>query len=350
MKKLITILFLFTFLFSCIENSPKYEQLRKLSSEELIARAKSNNWPDINKVIYVMGGDTISFDSVQRLNYHEIAFDDYVNSNGEVVLAEVREIIESDRLVRKRMNQVSKKDNLNGQLETIQLFSNSLNQKRDLTVFTPKEGNSNKILYFTDGTIVADIAKSISPLIDYEVIQPIVLVGIHSDYEYRSQEYVKYDDYQELFENHFEFFTNEVPNFLEKEGTITLRYLFGFSNGADFCNYIGIHYPEWTTKIMAMSGVAYFPTTVDKKEINIKYPDFILSSGIDENLSAKNLQLKENLTQIGASVNYEEHQGGHEYKIWKERILDFIVEEFNTNNQKRAIINAKTASVATINY
>jgi len=330
-KRLTSILSLCITLTSCIENLSKYEGLRKLSSEELIARAKSNNWPDINKVIYVMGSDTISFDSVQKLNYHEIAFDDYVNSNGEVVLAEVREITESDRLVRKRMNQVSKKDNLNGQLETIELFSNSLNQNRDLTVFTPKEGNSNKILYFTDGIIVADIAKSISPLIDYDIIQPIVLVGVHSDYEYRSQEYVKYDDYKELFENHFEFFTNEVPNFLEKKGTTISRYLFGFSNGADFCNYIGIHYPEWTTKIIAMSGVAYFPIMIDKKEINIEYPDFILSSGIDENLSAKNLQLKENLNQTGAGATYEEHQGGHEYKIWKERIIDFIVWEFNMN-------------------
>jgi len=324
-------LFLCIILTSCIEKSSKYEGLRKLSSEELIARAKSNNWPNIKKVIYVMRSDTISFDSVQKLNYHEIAFDDYVNSNGEVVLAEVREITESDRLVRKRMNQVSKKNNLNGRLETIELFSNSLNQKRDITIYTPKQGNSNKILYFTDGTIVADIAKSISPLIDYDIIQPIVLVGIHSDYEYRYQEYVKNENYQELFENHFEFFTTEVPNFLEKKGTFTLRYLFGFSNGADFCNYIGIHFPEWTTKIMALSGVAYFPPTIDKKENNIEYPDFILSSGIDENLSAKNLQLKKNLDQKGANVTYEEHEGGHEYKIWKERIVDFIVGEFNTN-------------------
>lgn len=304
-----------------------------MSFTELITRAKSNNWPDVNKITYVMNNDTISLDSLQKLNYHEIAFDDYVNAEGEVVLTEIREITENDRLIRKQMNQVSDEESLHGQLETIQLFSNTLQQNRYLTIFTPKNNDANKILYFTDGSIVADIAKSINALIENDCIHPIVLVGIHSDYEFRFQEYVKNEVHLERFENHLQFFTKEVPKYLEKKETNTLRYLFGYSNGADFCNYIGIHFPEWSIKIMAMSGVAYFPSTIKKNKIIIEYPEFILSSGIEENLSTKNQQLKEKLNEIGINVTYEEHQGGHEYKIWKERILDFIEEEFNANKK-----------------
>ena len=326
--KLIILLILVATLSSCNNNKAKYEGLRKLSSEELIERAKLNNWPDINQVTYVMDNDTISFESVQKLNYNEIAFDDYVNLDGVVVLAEIRPITENDQVVRKKMNHVSEIDNLDGQLKTVQLFSTSLNQQRDLTIYQPQGSISNKIIYFTDGAIVEDIARTIHPSIINNELESVQLVGIHSDYEYRFQEYVKNAKSKKRFLEHLQFFTHEVPEFIEKETSNTERYLIGFSNGADFCNYLGIYKSDWMNKILALSGVAYFPSTIRSEKRSNIYPEFVITSGTEEELHNKNLQLKRILRELGADVMYQEFEGGHEYKIWRNIIINFIKDEF----------------------
>ena len=326
-KKTITILLLLA-LASCSNNKTKFDGLRKLSSDELIKRAKSNNWPDMSQVTYVMNNETISIESLQKLNYHEIAFDDYVNADGKVVLAEIRSITEYDKVVRKKMNHVSEADNLDGQLKTVQLFSTSLNQQRDLTIYKPKSSTSNKIIYFTDGEIVETIARTIHPVIMNQQLEPIQLVGIHSDYEFRFQEYVENTKSEKRFIKHIQFFTAEVPDFIEKEITNTERYLIGFSNGADYCNYLGIHKPNWMKKILALSGVAYFPPTIEKESRSNVYPEFVITSGTEEELKNRNLSLKRTLNDLGAEVIYEEFEGGHEYKIWKSIIVNFIKKEF----------------------
>ncbi len=308
-------------------NNSKYHGLRKLSSDELIERAKSQNWPDVNRVTYVMNNDTISIDSVQKLNYHEIAFDDYIDSNGDVVLAKIRPITEDDKIVRKKMNHVSKENNLDGQLRTIDIFSESLGQKRHITTYIPSNIETRKIIYLTDGSIVDDIAREIHPLIMCDEIQPVRLIGIHSDYEYRSQEYIRNEKTIRRFENHLKFFTEEVPNAIEEDNSLTSRYLIGFSNGADYCNFLGANKPKWANKILALSGVAYFPSTIIN-DTNVKYPIFHIYSGTHEELEYKNLQLKQRLSELGAEVFYEEFIGGHDYKMWKEIILQFIIEEF----------------------
>jgi len=132
-----------------------------------------------------MSDDTISIDSVQKLNYDEIAFDDYVNIKGEVVLAEIRPINEYDKMIRKKMTTVSGVDNLDGQLKTIDFYSNSLGQLRELTLYTPKNYTTNNIIYLTDGSMVGNIARELHPMIINNDIQPVQLIGIHSDYEFR---------------------------------------------------------------------------------------------------------------------------------------------------------------------
>ncbi len=318
--------------FKCKE-SEIHIDLTKLTSEELIQRAKDNNWPDVTKVTYIMDGDTITIDSVARLDYNEIAFDDYVNAEGEVVLAVVRPATNLDLEVREKMNEVAYVESLDGQLDAIEIESQYLDQARKLTIYKPKHDSISDIyFYMTDGIVVKDIAESINKLIQEDIIIPINLIGINADYGDRYKEYIKQDEDALHFDNHLIFFLNEVPALVEekRDDASINRYLFGFSNGADFCNYIGVNHPNWARKIVAMSGVAYFPQDlIPRTNEDIAYPEFILSSGVYEELSNRNHNFKSELELIGAEVTYTEHPGGHEYDIWKERLLDFIKEEFS---------------------
>jgi len=317
--------------YKCKTDTPQ-SQLRKLTSQELIQRAEDNNWPDVTKVTYMMNGDTITLDSVSRLDYNEIAFDDYVNVDGEVVVAVIRSATNSDKDLRRRMNEVADVESLDGQLEAIEIESQYLDQVRQLTIYKPKHDSITDIyFYMTDGIVVRDIAESVDKLIQENKIIPINLIGVNADYEDRYKEYIKQDENALHFENHLNFFLSEVPRLMEQKNydySIN-RYLFGFSNGADFCNYIGVNRPSWASKIISMSGVAYFPSDpIAGDHEAIEYPEFILSSGMEEELSIRNNNFMKGLKKLGAEVCYTEHVGGHEYEIWKKRILDFIEEEF----------------------
>ena len=318
---------------SCSNKKDQYPGFRKLSAKELVDRAKENNWPDINKVVYILNNDTITIDSVQKLNYHEIAFDDYVNSEDQVALAVVRPATTADLEIRKRMNEVSESDNLNGQLRTLSVVGSNSKEERRVTVYTPNSFNkSNIYIYMTDGAFAEGIMRSVNRLINNNEIIPINIIGVHSDPENRFREYVLNDNYQDVFNNHLNLFLEEVPKKVETEiiDTTVERYLFGYSNGADFCNFIGIHYPTWAKTILAMSGVAYFPKQINDLTLEEQLPEFVLSSGIEEELNFKNEYLAKQLKKLGAKVIYTEHTGGHEYKIWEERFIDFVLEKFNT--------------------
>lgn len=327
-KLIITIIILS--ITSCIPDDQQFHGLRKLSETELLERAKNNNFPDIQKVTYIMNNDTISIDSLYKLNYNEIAYDDYVNSNNEIVLSVVRKITEDDKVFRIKMENASMVYSLNGQLKSSIIESEYLNQEREITIYKPVKSKSNIYLYMTDGNSLFDIANSVDTLIKSQIIKPINLVGIHSHKDNRFKEYVKNVENEDYFNSHLDFFSLEVPQFVEqKEKNVEIdRYLIGFSNGADFANYIGINKPNWAKKIISMSGVAYFPKTTKEINLEIGYPEFILSSGVDEKLSNKNNRLINTLNELGAQVTYEEYDGGHEYEIWKQRFLNFVQDEF----------------------
>jgi len=334
-KELGLLIIVIHLLLASCTNGLQYDGLRKLTADELIERAHNNNWPDVMKVIYVnQQGDTISIDSVQKMNYHKIFFDDYVDSTGIVVLSVVRPATKSDLALRKKMTSVSEEHNLDGQLSTIELYSDSLAQNRMITTYVPNTHTTDIYFYLTDGSVVKDLASKVNELIVAQQIVPIKLIGINSDIENRHAEYIYSKNPDELFYSHLYFFSEEVPKVVERNSDIssTKRYLFGFSNGADFCNYMGVHKPEWVHAVLSMSGVAYFPIDLVQHKIHGKaYPNFILSSGIEENLFHKNSYLKKQLEELGAEVIYEEHNGGHEYVIWKQRFIDYIKKEFSTS-------------------
>ena len=323
-------LMILIYISSCVEIPNT--SLRKLTSDELIQRANDGNWPDIKTVTYMNpNGDTLLIDSIVKMNYNEIAFDDYVDESGKVVVAIVRPSTKEDLEVRQKMKAVNLENNLDGRLSSYPFYSQHLGQERTLTTYIPKSAYPiNTYFYLTDGTFVKYLAPKIDSLIQSKLITPIKLIGINCDRTNRQKEYIYKDASAELFKKHLAFFTQEVPDSLENQSypNKTQRHLFGYSNGADFCKHIGINYPEWAETIIAMSSVAYFPNLTNFERDNVSYPKFYFSSGKFEELANRNLFLKTDLEKLGACVSYEKHPGDHELTIWRDRFVEHLLNNF----------------------
>lgn len=108
MKTYICTLILFLgFLFISCRSDYSYEpkHLRKLSSEELIERARMRNPPNIYELTYKnQKGEVITRDSLEKINkFDELAFDDYVDKNGVVRETIVREATEEDKVITEKI-------------------------------------------------------------------------------------------------------------------------------------------------------------------------------------------------------------------------------------------------------
>ncbi len=92
---------------SCFKNREKgIKGFIKLSEDQMIERARVGNWPNPSIITYILeSGDTISRDSMNKLNYDSIAFDDYIDTTGVVKLAIIRPASKEDLKIREKMLQ-----------------------------------------------------------------------------------------------------------------------------------------------------------------------------------------------------------------------------------------------------
>ena len=248
---------------------------------------------------------------------------------------------------------------LNGSLITKSMKSEFLEEKREVTVYTPKEVNS-KIphIYFTDGSVVNSYAPYIDYLISTNVIKPVKVIGIHSSSSNRYEEYVKGDKNNVLFRNHQQFFYQDVVNTIEKEieNWEGERYLFGFSNGAAFCMHEGINNPQAFEEIIAFSTADYITNPLsllseeDLKRIEAldtkareellqylkpidfkfeEYPRFYLGAGrFEESIFNDNVVFLSVMKDKGIKVNFKEFVSGHDYDVWRIEFLEYLKNQF----------------------
>lgn len=243
---------------------------------------------------------------------------------------------------------------LKGTIKTEDFYSPTLEENRKYTLYLPPNHEGSKelpLITFTDGKAVETYGKFIDKLIEENRIRPIALLGIHSisstDYKEkiksRLSEYV-YQWYagkavKTIFKKHETFFLKELtPEIQEKYSFSAKRannYLFGVSNGGAFVTYAGLNYPQKFSKIIAFSIADYiskFPANNIKKHLKkkeIDYPYFVLSSGNQEQLFTKdNIYFAQELERYGHEYEYEVYDGGHDGVIWRERFLNFVVNEF----------------------
>ncbi|NJL77134.1 MAG: hypothetical protein HC892_21085 [Saprospiraceae bacterium] len=207
-----------------------------------------------------------------------------------------------------------------------------LGESRELTIYNPPKISSNTpIIYLTDGDIVNDYAKYVDALIDKNVITPIILVGAHASNVKRYEEYIKGAN-EIIFQKHLNFFLEEVMTSYEKSilGWDGKRYMYGFSNGAAFCVYLGLEKPELFQDIIAYSTADYIREFIAPITLNYdNYPNFVMGAGrYEESIFMDNSKFVSKLKNNNIEVDFKEFVSGHDSFTWEIEFLNYVVEEF----------------------
>jgi enterochelin esterase-like enzyme len=224
----------------------------------------------------------------------------------------------------------NKSASLEGKVVQDSVESIYLWESRDISIYYPPTiSDDTPIIYFTDGSVVADYAPYVDELIKQKKIAPVILIGVHSSTENRYQEYVNHGVDNELFLKHESFFYEEVLPKYEKEAWKSKRYLYGFSNGGAFSMYNGINHPEKFEKIIAYSTADYISEMISPIEFKFdKYPEFIMGAGrYEESIFNDNTDFVEKMKANNIDVEFKELISGHDSFVWKMEFLKFLEEE-----------------------
>lgn len=202
-----------------------------------------------------------------------------------------------------------------------------LDEPREITIYKSKQSNKDTpIIYFTDGNVVDEYAPYVDKLIEDQVILPVNLIGIHSNFTNRYIEYVDNGIDTVIFNRHEKFFIKEVINQYELMNTKQKRYMYGFSNGAAFAMYCGINYPEYFNEIIAFSTADYiskYSKPVEFKQS--KYPNFYMGAGKYEySIYRDNLNFTNKLKGKDIDVEFKTFVSGHDYNVWRIEFLKYL--------------------------
>lgn len=234
---------------------------------------------------------------------------------------------------KKRNGPYSPQENLQGKLVDTLFGSPSLQAERGNTIYWPKEyGQQTPIIYCTHGTMVKSYALYLDRLITEGKIKPVILVGVHSSNTHRYEEYVANGGDTAIFYRHKRFFFDEImPNFeADIPGWQGRRYLYGFSNGAAFCVYAGIHHPALFEAVIAYSTADYiseFGHSI-KFDSRKKYPPFYMGAGrYETSIFKDNLRFVNKMKDNNIGHQFKEFISGHDYQVWREEFLGFLERE-----------------------
>ncbi|MEG0189345.1 MAG: alpha/beta hydrolase-fold protein, partial [Algoriella sp.] len=219
---------------------------------------------------------------------------------------------------------------------TISIESKALNEKRNLTIYFPKNFSTNKkynVIYMADGQLLTDDYKEkIDSLINIKKISEIVIIGVNSNetdipnsyLQLRNYEYVEKNDAKDgtelaaRFKNHLTFFMNEVNEYATKELKLKSKkkYFYGASNGAGFGVNLLNKYPNYFTGF-----ILYSVAGENKDNFNesvIKSPKIIIRYGKEEvePLILNNIELIDLLKTKKYNVISSSYDGRHKRKDW----------------------------------
>ena len=231
-------------------------------------------------------------------------------------------------------------------LEHFEIYSKSLEELRELTVYLPANFNSENhynVVFCTDGQLINEQYKQkLDSIISNKIVSPFVIIGVHSNekqvanshFGYRNYEYLENrisggsddPDLNTRFERHKNFFVNEVDTFINEELNLKIsgKYFYGVSNGAGFGVSLSKFYPELFSKyiLYSMAGGYY-----ENLEWNSgKYPFFIIRFGDQEfvSLIKDNKKLSKYLSKKHYKHICESYHGGHDRAAWMEWFIKDI--------------------------
>jgi len=229
-------------------------------------------------------------------------------------------------------------------IEHFTLYSKSLGELREITVYIPenfKSENSYKTIFCTDGQFIDEKYKNkLDSIFNVKNVSPFVIIGIHSNkmeiidshFGYRYFEYIEDamsddSDLNSRFERHLDFFVNEVDQYIKEvfKLKINSKYFYGVSNGAGFGVSLSKYYPELFSKyiIYSMAGGNYKNLKWDTQN----YPYFIIRYGKDELKPFK--KSSREFSKYLSSKGYKHlsgiYYGGHKREDWLNQFIKDIV-------------------------
>lgn len=246
---------------------------------------------------------------------------------------------------------------------TDSIYSNSLSEYRKHNIYLPKGFNSQKnypIFYATDGNTINSknfIVKSLDSLINHEIIQPIIFIESHSNrkiadstsatlgdgkkvkFLFRNFEYVENQTIDTIllkrFSNHMHYFKDELIAHIEKQLNQKInkenRYFYGVSNGAGFGMSLLNKNPDLIGTYFCFS-VFGGDIQTNSWDNTIQYPNLYLIYGNEEPIFLKNDAdfINNKYKELNSNVYIEEYEGGHDYRIWNAKLVNFISNLFST--------------------
>lgn len=236
-----------------------------------------------------------------------------------------------------------------GTITNIKLFSESLQENIDLLLYVPPNYtplNKYNILFASDGKDyfqLGGITKFADKLQYCEAIDNLIIVGIpYKNIEDRRRKYIPTGDQHEAY---LHFLANELLPYIEDEYSISEHYssrgLIGDSMAATVSLLAAIKYPHIFGKVIMqspyvdehvlnivnnsenMENLSIFHI-VGKKEDAVVRMDKTIADFLSPNRQLHDLLVKKNV-----DLYYEEFEGHHSWKFWKQYIEKSLVELFS---------------------
>lgn len=226
-----------------------------------------------------------------------------------------------------------------GKIEDLKLYSNTLKEERNISIYTPNGYSKNNepygVLLLNDGFEYINILSAqnvLDNLIAKKEIPPIVTVFVHSTKD-RTENLKCNDEFSK-------FLACEVMTYVEKEFNISNKsednIIGGYSLGGLAASYTALKYPDIFGNVLSQSGLYWYKRDDYKSEdklwiinefasierLPIKF--YINVGDIEPKISMidTNVQFSEALKKLGYKVKFETFGSGHDYLCWGETLAD----------------------------
>lgn len=214
----------------------------------------------------------------------------------------------------------AKVESLKGRTETIEIESQNLGQKRNITIYTPPSpppADGYPVVYMADNSVEA-FASIVEKLIRDGRIRPVLLIGIDNGGEARAREYLPGID-RPVYERHEAFVMNEVMPLAEgrfhASRKAAKRMTYGFSNGANWSLSFGVRHRNLFDQVSAF-GVAGNPRQ-DYGFASAQGQTLYLGDGAYDYFDRQTSAFCKQARQAGLTCHYLSIYCGHDPVMWE---------------------------------
>jgi len=213
---------------------------------------------------------------------------------------------------------------IKGRTETIEIDSRHLEQKRNITIYTPPVPPSEggyPVVYMADNSVEA-FAQIVEKLILDGRIRPVMLVGMDNGGEARGREYLPGLD-QQAYERHEAFVLDEVMPLAETRFHASRqaaeRMTYGFSNGANWALSFGIRHRNLFDQVSAFA-VAGSPKQ-DYAFASAQGQALYLGAGAYDYFDRQTSAFCKQARQAGLICHYLTIYSGHDPAMWEQGLI-----------------------------